>query len=83
MKGKQQRKLSYKSISQQSKYLDYSNGDLGNLYFITQKGNQFYFNIWNSRTEAYYAKPIRTKSQVFDIFQKFVCQIEHQSENKI
>ncbi len=62
MKSRQQRKLSYKPISQPTEYLDYLHCDLDGPYLTTQKGNRFYLGIQDSATRAYYAKPIRTKS---------------------
>lgn len=42
MKRRQQRKPSYKPISQPSKYLDFLHWDFGGSYPTTQRGNQFY-----------------------------------------
>ena len=41
--------------------------------------NQFYLGVRDGVTGAYYAEPMKTKSQTFDIFQKFICQVESQS----
>lgn len=59
-----------------SKYFNYLYYDFGNLYSITQKSNWFYLAIQDNATEAYYAKLIKTKDQVFDIFQILICQAE-------
>ncbi len=72
MKGRQLRKPSYKPLSQPNQYLEYLNYDLDGPYFTTQRGNRFYFAIRDSATIACYVKPIRTKGQAFDTFQKFI-----------
>lgn len=68
---------------QPSKYLDYLNCDLVGPYSTIWRGNWFYFGIQDDVTEIYYAKPIKTKGQAFDIFQKSICQAKHQSGNKL
>lgn len=68
MKGKQQRKPFYQSISQPGKYIDYLYCDFGSPYPTTWRGNWFYFGIWDSTTSAYYAEPMRTKGQTFETF---------------
>lgn len=55
------KKLSYKTMLQLSKYLDYLHYNLDNPYLITQTVNQFYFGIQNSVTGEYYVKPIKIK----------------------
>ena len=55
-------------MSQPSKYLDYLYCDLGSPYSITQRDNWFYIGIWDAVIGAYYAKPIKSKSRVFNIF---------------
>ena len=83
MKGRQQRKPSYEPMSQPRKYLEYLHYDLGGSYPTTRRGNRFYFGIRDGATGACYAKPMRTKSQGFDTFQKFICQAERQSGKKL
>ena len=82
MKGRQQKIPSYEPMSQPTKYLDYLHCDFGGPYPIT-RSNRFYLNIRNGATGAYYAEPIRTKSQTFDTFQKFIRQAECQSDKKL
>ena len=74
IKRRQQRKPSYELNLQPSEYLDYIQCDLAGSYPTTRKGNPFYFGVRDSATGAYYAEPMRTKSQTFDIFQKFIRQ---------
>ncbi len=68
---------------QPSKYLDYIYCDLGGPYPTSRKGNRFYFVVRDGATGAYYAEPMRIKSQTFDIFQKFIRQAERQSGKKL
>lgn len=70
-------------MSQPSKYADYLYCDLGNSYPTTWRGNRFYFGIRDGAIGAYYAKPMRTKSQAFDRFQRFTCQAKRQSRKKL
>ncbi len=83
MKGRQQRKPSYEPRSTSSEYLDDLHCDLGGPYPITRKGNRFYLGIRDGATGAYYSEPMRTKSQTFVKFQKFICHAEKQSEKKL
>ena len=83
MKKRQQRKSSYEPMLQPGEYLDYIHCDLGGSYPITRRGNRFYFGVRDGATGAYYAEPMRTKSQTFDIFQKFIRQAERQSGKKL
>ena len=39
---------------------------------MTQRGNQFYLGIRDGATGAYYTEPMKTQSQTFDTFQKFI-----------
>ncbi len=41
--------------------------------------NQFYLGVRDGATVAYYAEQMKTKSQTFDTFQKFIRQVERQS----
>lgn len=68
---------------QLTKYLVYLCCDLGNPYFITGKSNQFYLGICNNKIKEYYAEPMRTKSQAFNIFQKFIYQAKCQLNKKL
>ena len=70
-------------MSQPTEYLDYLHCNLGGPYSTTQRGNQFYLSIQDGTTRACYAKSMRTKSQTFETFQKFICQVECQSEKKL
>ena len=45
MKEKQQRKPSYKLMSQPSEYFNYLHYNLGGLYPTTWRGNRFYLGI--------------------------------------
>ncbi len=72
MKEEQQRKPSYEPMLQPGEYLDYLHCDLGDPYPTTRKDNRFYLGVCDSATGAYYAEPMRTKSQTFDTFQKFI-----------
>lgn len=64
-------------------YLKYLYCNFCNLYLTTQKNNQFYLGIQYGATGACYAKLIKIKSQTFNIFQKFICQVERQLEKKL
>ncbi len=70
-------------MSTSSEYLDDLHCDLGGPYTITRKGNQFYLGIRNGATGAYYAEPMRRKSQAFVKFQKFIRHTERQSGKKL
>ncbi len=83
MKGRQQKKPSYEPMSQTTEYLDYLHCDLGGPYPTTQRGNQFYLGIRDDATVACYAEPMRTKSQAFDTFQKFIRRAERQPWKKL
>ncbi len=83
MKRRQQRKLSYEPMLHPSEYLDYIHCDLGGHYPTTRKGNRFYHGVRDGATGAYYAEPMKTKSQTFDTFQKFIRQGERQSGKKL
>ena len=83
IKGKQQRKPSYELILQHSEYLDYIQCDLGGPYPTTRRCNRFYLGVQDGATGAYYAEPMRTKSQTFDTFQKFIRQAKRQSAKKL
>lgn len=83
MKGRQQKKPSYKPISQPNKYLDYLYCNLGGPYLTTWRGNRFYLGIQDRTIVACYAEPMRIKGQAFDIFQRFICQAERQSGKKL
>ncbi len=76
MKGRQQRKSSYEPMLQPSEYLDYIHCDLGGFYLTTRRENRFYFGVRDGATRAYNAEPMRTEIRTFDIFQKFICQVE-------
>lgn len=67
IKGKQQRKPSYKPISQSKVYLDYLHCDLNGPYPTTRRGNRFSLGIQDGTT-------MKIKDQAFDIFQRFICQ---------
>lgn len=69
-------------MSQPREYFEYWNYNLGIFYLITQKKNQFYLGIWDGAIITYYTQPIRTKSQTFNTFQKFICQVKYQSGKK-
>ena len=79
IKKRQQGKPSYELMLQPSEYLYYIHCDLGLSYTTTRKRNRFYLGVWDGATGAYYAEPMRTQSQTFDIFQKFIRQVERQS----
>ncbi len=59
-----------------SKYLDCIYCDLGGPYSTNRKNNRFYLGVQDGATGAYYAELMRSKSQTFDTFQKFICQVE-------
>ncbi len=82
MERRQQKKSFYEPMLQPSGYLDYIHCDLGGLYPTTRRGNQFHLGVRDGATGVYYTEPMRTKSQTFDIFQKFICQAERQSGEK-
>ncbi len=82
IKGRQQKKPSYEPMLQPNEYLDYIHSDLLGPYPTTRKVNGFYLDIRDGATGAYYAELMRTKSQTFDTFQKFICQAKRQSEKK-
>lgn len=69
-------------MSQLTKYLNYLHCKLGDAYPMTWRGNWFYFSIQDGATWACYTKPVRTKDQAFEIFQKFICQAKRQSGRK-
>ena len=83
MKGRQQKNPSYEPMSQPKNFLEYLHCDLGGLYPITRRDNQFYLGIRDGATKACYAEPKRTKSQTFYTFQKFICQAERLSRKKL
>ncbi len=83
MKRRQQRKPSYKPMSQPNKHFDHLHYDLSGPYPTNRGGNRFYLGIQNCATSEYHAKPMRTKGQAFDIFEKFIRQVERQSGNKL
>ncbi len=70
-------------MSQPKEYLDHLHCDLGSPYPTTQRGNQFYLGIEDGVTEACYSEHMRTKSQILNTFQKFICRTERQSEKKL
>lgn len=59
-------------MSQLIEYFDYLYYNLGGPYLKTQRSNQFYLSIQDSIIEVYYTKPIKTKDQTFETFQKFI-----------
>ncbi len=83
MKRRQRRKPFYEPMLQPGEYLDYIHCDLDGSYPTIRKGNRFYLGVRDGATGAYYAKPMRIKSQTFDIFQKFIRQAERQSRKKL
>lgn len=83
IKDRQQRKPFYEPISQPKKFLKYLYRNFGGPYPATQKNNQFYLGIQDDVTGACYAKFIRTKDQIFGIFQNFICQAERQLGKKL
>ena len=83
IKGRQQKKPSYEPMLQPSEYLTYIHCDFGGSYPTTRRENRFYLGVRDGATGAYYAEPMRTKSQTFDIFQKFIRQAERQSGKKL
>ncbi len=83
MKKRQQGKLSYKPMLYSIEYLDYIPCDLGGLHPTNKRSNQFDLGFWDDITGVYYAEPMKTKNQIFDMFQKFICQEEGQSEKKL
>lgn len=48
-----------------------------------EKSIIFYLGVWDGTTGAYNAQSITTKSQVFDIYLKFIWKAECQSEKKL
>ena len=68
---------------QHIKYLDYMHCDFGALYLTTRKTNRFYCGVQDGATRAYYAEPMKIKSQTFDTFHKFICPEERQSGKKL
>lgn len=56
--------------------------DFDSFYSTTQTSHQFYLGILNRVIETYITKLLKTKSEIFDIFQKFICQVESQSGKK-
>ena len=83
MKGRQQKKPFYEPISQPKEYLEYLHCNLGGSYPTTQRDNWFYLGIWDGARGTCYIEPMRTKSQIFDTFQKFICRAKRQSEKKL
>ncbi len=83
MKRRQQKIPSYKPMSQPTEYFDYLHCDLGSFYLTTRRSNRFYLGIRDGARGAYYAEPMRTKSQTFDTFQKFIRQAERQSNKSL
>lgn len=83
IKKSQQRKLFDELMLQPSKYLYYIKYYFDDLYPTTKTDNQFYLGVRDSATEVYYAESMRTKSQNFDILQKFICQSKRQPERKL
>lgn len=72
IKKRQQKKPSYKPMSQSSEYLDYLYYNLGAPYPTTWRGNQFYLGICDSTSGACYTELMKTKDQIFDTFQRFI-----------
>ncbi len=70
-------------MSQLSKLLEYLYCNYISLLNTTQKSNEFYCRYWNGATETYPAKLMKTNSQTFYIFSKFIYQADSQSRNKL
>lgn len=70
-------------MSQPNKYLDYLYCNLSNSDLITWRDNQLYLGIVDGTIGAWNAESMRTKSQAFDTFQRFICQIKRQSGKKL
>ncbi len=56
---------------------------LAALILPLEKIIDIYLSIPDSASGKNYAKAMRTKGQAFNIFQKFICQVERQSGNKL
>ncbi len=68
---------------QRIQYLDYIHCDFGALYLTIRDTNWFYRGIRDVATRAYYAEPMRIKSQTFDTFHTLICPEERQSGKKL